>query len=1141
MRTNLTAGTVIALCCDGIEKSFCIDQVIGDGANCIAYKAHQIESTGAVRDCRIKECYPFNAQVDRRGTELVWSDLNERSKAFDKLRRTHQLAVQLRNNEDVGNNITSAELCEGNGTLYSVMEINHARTYDKDTDIDCFRILETARVLAEVVASLHNQGYLHLDIKPGNFLVNHKPNTNIWLFDVDSFTPIAEIEAGTAKSISFSQQWAAPEQLRGRIDKICPATDIYSIGAVLFEKLMGRPVSNDDIGLFADWDFSEPVFENVNPKIKRHLREIFHKTLAASVKRRYQTAEELAAALKKAADIAREGMPYLISNCPPITTGFIGRQHELTAIENAFKGNTRAVFLHGEGGIGKSVLSIAYASRYSVNYDAVLFVRYKDSLKNTLAEIEIHNYSPEKESQAEKLKELRKLLDPHVLLIIDNFDVPTDKDEYLDELLRYRAHIIFTTRTDFSGVYSGETVQIEVDQMSEVELMWLFCRSAKMELKDEQRPCLLKLLETACYNTYVTELLGLQIAASGCSLESLVNSVTYGLNSLAQSEKVRVQKDGRVIKHTVPQIMRMLFNMADLSDAKKQVLRNLFLIRFVKVTVDVYKEFTGNNVEEVNELNNLVEIGWVRKNDGFFELHDLVSELIKVDLLPDKNNCSAIYSYIIEMMKKCCFDITSYEEGGEAYLLYRIEDTVRFIGHFFLGLNLKDRSNRELVFFWLRTLISQKERLGYIGKENSDNYRRYGDIFIRTLLNDSFFRYLMVELSMSVSIDGLSAEENFELLSIELAALAVKCSDRSVMDIDNEEKCQDEMLNEMFRVFEYALAVVVDWPENTKKVALERIVEIINWLVRNEPSDPVKSFLIRVYETVPFCFNWSPITKMTIGIKLTRDEISEVNAWVDENSYFDEELINIKDIEEDKVLDLSVQELLSCDNKETYIRHLAECDYYSDKFKLRVISYCISVMWDTQFDGCSLDEWERILLQEQKMLDKTVDKYDLNNWHECRYKFDMNVARQAVIYALAGNKIFFNDCMKIIFELINRDLQIQLEGGRAWSEFESLCRIYGGGIEQVVEALKNIGNVYWVVSYLVDFVDNWEKYAIVKELSLRELFSCYENIVQISEYVIHMEDTEAQDKGDIYNLYNRYKEKLRDLAGASKSELIKNI
>ena len=68
------------------------------------------------------------------------------------------------------------------------------------------------------------------------------------------------------------------------------------------------------------------------------------------------------------------------------------------------------------------------------------------------------------------------------------------------------------------------------------------------------------------------------------------------------------------------------------------------------------------------------------------------------------------------------------------------------IGHFFLGLNLKDRSNRELVFFWLRTLISQKERLGYIGKETSNNYKRYGDIFIRTLLNDSYFRYLMVEL-----------------------------------------------------------------------------------------------------------------------------------------------------------------------------------------------------------------------------------------------------------------------------------------------------------------------------------------------------------------------------------------------------------
>ena len=202
------------------------------------------------------------------------------------------MIVELRNSEEVGNNITTALLCEGNGTLYSVMEVNHASTFDQQRGLSLYQVLETLRILTDIVGALHQKGFLHLDIKPENYLVSYRPTTNIWLFDVDSLVSMEALRAGTILACSYSPDWAAPEQIRGLTNKYCPATDLYAIGAILFQQIMGRPVNNADTGLFAEWTMTGGLFEKVNPKIKRYLRTIFQKTLAASIKRRYQSAAE---------------------------------------------------------------------------------------------------------------------------------------------------------------------------------------------------------------------------------------------------------------------------------------------------------------------------------------------------------------------------------------------------------------------------------------------------------------------------------------------------------------------------------------------------------------------------------------------------------------------------------------------------------------------------------------------------------------------------------------------------------------------------------------------------------------------------------------------------------------------------------
>ena len=103
---------------------------------------------------------------------------------------------------------------------------------------------------------------------------------------------------------------------------------------------MGRAVENEDIGIFADWDFDSEMFNKVNPKIKRILKEIFRKTLSVNIKRRFQSIKELIATLETSIEVATQ-IQYIKSYCPAVDSLFVGRVDELQSINEAFSGGKK--------------------------------------------------------------------------------------------------------------------------------------------------------------------------------------------------------------------------------------------------------------------------------------------------------------------------------------------------------------------------------------------------------------------------------------------------------------------------------------------------------------------------------------------------------------------------------------------------------------------------------------------------------------------------------------------------------------------------------------------------------------------------------------------------------------------------------
>ena len=700
MRIQLSNGTVIPL----PGKEYRIRNVIGDGASCIVYDVCATNQFGITQHYRLKECYPYHAQCQREGLQLVWDDEAQRQSAFEHFTNSAKMIADLRNQESIGNHITGTELIEGNGTLYALMEVNHAQTYQQDQTQDLHRILQTMLKLTRIVGRLHDQGYLHLDIKPENFLVSYDPEPNIWLFDVDSLMSVDELRSGKVSFLSYSKEWAAPELSQRRIEKICYATDLYSIGAILFRKVMGRPVSNDDIGLFAEWDFDGELFDDVNPKIQRYLSEIFKKTLPATVKCRYQQADELVSALEKALDVL--GKPYLLSNVPDNSCGFVGREQEIIEIQKAFAENKHIVFLTGIGGIGKSELAKRFGKIQKKNYDVVVYATFDGAVEEMLLDIEIQDFDG---NEKQRNRQLNRLLDKDVLLIIDNMDA--EDAPGLDRLSRLKCDILITSRLEWQE-YSFPTIKVGSLSQEEQFSLCLYECGGVMNLA--QRQAVFSILSAIEGYTLLIPLIAKQVRKGSSSIEEIADKVQCAGIKAASAGKVRHLKDGTALSGSVYGILREVLDISSFSEDEKYVIRSLSLLSEYRISQAEFLRWVGK--EYSDQIDDLVFSGWICRSvwrgNTVLSLHSVISGLCIEELKPSLDNCQGIRNHMLlfsDDFAKWHKNPTSFYFGGYVPTNIRANDQHQLDSYLQMmeGVLVKcDWSDPDNIVFWL--LIIEK-------------------------------------------------------------------------------------------------------------------------------------------------------------------------------------------------------------------------------------------------------------------------------------------------------------------------------------------------------------------------------------------------------------------------------------------------
>lgn len=642
----------------GEEHRYVIAEEIGRGGSCIVYNGFYRDRIAERHLVKIKECYPYRLEIERDAEENLTPDLSceqtflaEKQKFLEAYRKNTALKTTL---GLVNSTANATNIYEYHNTCYVIMTEIEGRDYRSEADENLQSLFLHLRTLARIVKKYHDCGMLHLDIKPENVLLIPETKEQMVLFDFDSMVRKEKIQTQpNGWTFSVSDGYAAPELVRGKCSKICEATDVYAIGAIAFYKLFGRTPNAMDSAVGAIYDFSGMKWKDARyqPVLFRLMQEFFHRTLAATVRRRYASVDEVLEILEKLIRESDVERVFLYHGFAYNTANFVGRKNELRQIETIFSSGQQVLFLSGMGGIGKTELAKRYAYLYGEEYRTIVFVPYQGSIVQTVCGEDIHIHNVHREQSEEgleteeeyferKLKILKEQTTKDNLIILDNFDVEEDED--LERFLECPCRFLITTREDFRDY---DFCQIDVQQMEDInDVEALFAVYNPRSYEEEERGQIREILKLVEYHTMTVELIAKYLREAEEEPYVLLEKMRM-IEGITGTEEVSVKhrKDRKMQNQKVQEHLQALFDLSGFSNVQLELMQSLSLLGYVRIARETflsYVPFAGAK----EALDKLIRLGWVEHNKKTdkISLHQIILDLVYHDSKPTAESCPAI-------------------------------------------------------------------------------------------------------------------------------------------------------------------------------------------------------------------------------------------------------------------------------------------------------------------------------------------------------------------------------------------------------------------------------------------------------------------------------------------------------------------
>lgn len=229
--------------------------------------------------------------------KILYPELSEDPLFVERFRREAQAAANLSH----PNIVPVFDWGEDDGTYFIVMELvdgtSLAELLKNGATLSPAR---SAQIVAQVAAALayaHRSGVVHRDVKPGNILITRDGQVKVTDFGIAQAVS-SEDQLAEAGSVMGTATYFSPEQAEGVA--VDGRSDVYSLGVVLYEMVVGRPpyVGDTPVEVSSQHVHSTiPRPSEFSSSVPHDLEAIILEALGKAPQQRYQSADELRADL----------------------------------------------------------------------------------------------------------------------------------------------------------------------------------------------------------------------------------------------------------------------------------------------------------------------------------------------------------------------------------------------------------------------------------------------------------------------------------------------------------------------------------------------------------------------------------------------------------------------------------------------------------------------------------------------------------------------------------------------------------------------------------------------------------------------------------------------------------------------------
>ena len=188
------------------------------------------------------------------------------------------------------NIVRVTDVFEENGTAYYVMDYIDGKSLQEIVKekgaLDESLAVRYIKQVADALRYIHNQNRLHLDVKPGNIMVDKSEQAI--LIDFGASKQYDEVDGeNTSTLLGKTPGYAPIEQMSNRVNTFSPATDIYALGATLYKLVTG--VTPPDSVIIAD---DESELQPIQESVSSNLKSAVQKAMSVRRKDRYQNVDD---------------------------------------------------------------------------------------------------------------------------------------------------------------------------------------------------------------------------------------------------------------------------------------------------------------------------------------------------------------------------------------------------------------------------------------------------------------------------------------------------------------------------------------------------------------------------------------------------------------------------------------------------------------------------------------------------------------------------------------------------------------------------------------------------------------------------------------------------------------------------------